>query len=138
MQLEQYLQYFSRSNILIVTQEELQSDRRQTLRKVFRFLGVDESFYCQKFLSDRHKSSDKRRNKPTGIFLSQIPLMILVKKLHPEIQWHLEKLLFLPFSQKIERPILNEELRQKLIDKLKDDTDRLRQFTGRDFENWCL
>ncbi len=138
MQLKQYLKYFPKSAILVITQEELHHYRQQTLQKVFRFLEVDDSFYCQNLLSNRHRSSDKRRNKTTGIFLSQTPIMKLIKKLDPEIQWHIERLLFLPFSQKIERPILNDKLRQKLIDNLKDDTNRLREFVGRDFENWCL
>lgn len=40
-----YLARFPRERILIVTQEELLTDRRATLRKLYRFVGVDDSVW---------------------------------------------------------------------------------------------
>src|SRR3972149_755288 len=41
MQLEQYLRYFDRDQILIVQAEHLRSVRRTTVRRIFTFLGID-------------------------------------------------------------------------------------------------
>ena len=49
MQLQPYLEHFDRSQIEVITQEELQSDRKGTMRKAFRFAGVDEDFYSEQF-----------------------------------------------------------------------------------------
>jgi hypothetical protein len=38
----------------------------------------------------------------------------------------------------IKKPILNKKLNQDLIDSLKDDINCLRNYTGKDFKNWCL
>lgn len=138
MQLEQYLPYFLQSNILLITQEDLSRQRRQTLQKVFRFLNVDDSFYYRKFSNIRHKSRDKRRKNRIGLLLTRMPGMNVIKRLPPDVQWHVERLIYFPFSHKIERPKLDERLRQELIDNLKDDISRLREYTGNDFEGWCL
>jgi hypothetical protein len=44
MQLREFLQYYPLSRVLIVAQEDLYRERRSTLRRVFRWLGIDESF----------------------------------------------------------------------------------------------
>jgi len=59
MQLEQYLEYFPKSNILIVTLDDLHHYRQQTLQKIFKFLNVDETFSSPKFLTIQHKSMKK-------------------------------------------------------------------------------
>ena len=55
MQLEQYMNYFPKSNTLIITMEDLYSHHRKTIQNVFGFLNVDENFYSPKFLSIKHK-----------------------------------------------------------------------------------
>ncbi len=44
--LEPYLARFPRERILICAQEDLSSNRRATLRELYRFAGVDDSFWC--------------------------------------------------------------------------------------------
>ncbi len=138
MQLEQYLKYFPKSNILIITMEYLSSHRQQTLQQVFRFLDVDDSFYSRKFSIIQHKSTYKRRKNRIGLSLAQTPVMDIVERLPFTIRGKAKILLYLPFSRKIERPTLDENLRAALIDSLKDDINRLREYTGRNFEDWCV
>lgn len=135
-QLEQYLAHYPAARIHITTREELYAARLPTLRKVFRFLDVDESFHCDGFANLRHQSSYKRRKTPTGERLARTSLMRRFAALPPEWRWHFDKLIYYPFSRKIERPVIDENLRRRLVDNLKDDVDRLRQHTGRDFAEW--
>jgi hypothetical protein len=44
-QLERYLAYFDRSQLLVITQESLRSHRPDTVRQVFHFLGVDAGWH---------------------------------------------------------------------------------------------
>lgn len=39
---------------------------------------------------------------------------------------------------RIKKPAMDEYLRLWLVKNLKDDIDRLRQFTGNDFKDWGL
>src|SRR6476659_3786562 len=57
MQLQPYLEHFDRSQIEVITQEELQSDRDGTMRKAFAFAGVDGSFHSEQFSREWEKST---------------------------------------------------------------------------------
>ena len=158
-QLEQYLEFFSDSNILIITSEELSNFPQKTMKKVFHFLEVDAYFEFQfniknmaeilrfgpsittsrfKFDTKLHQSFYKSRKKILGdnpiiTTLSKIALL-----LPPEIKAHIDKVIYRPFSQKIERPIINDILRKRLLSYLAEDISRLKQYTGYDFKEWNL
>lgn len=134
-QLEQYLVYFSQSAILILTLDELSQHRHRTLQKVFRFLGVDDSFYSQEFSRISYSSSSKRRTNRVGTLLSRIPGENKFKSLLPI---PLARAYRAISSSSVTKPVLDPELKQALIDVLKDDINRLREYTGNDFEAWCL
>ncbi len=135
MQLEQFLNFYPETSILIITMEELYSHRQQTLQRIFRFLNVDDSFFSSRVFH-KHKSISKRRKNRIGLFLKQTVGKNIVYKLSPEIREKANTLIYYPFSRNIKRPTLNESIRQRLIDKLKDDINCLRQFTGNDFMEW--
>jgi hypothetical protein len=138
MQIEQYLKFYPKSNILIVTHENLNKYRRQTLQKVFRFLCVDETIYSKKFYFKLHTSKYKRRKTSFGLRLSQCYALKLIKLLPFELRGPVEKLLCLPFSYKVKWPELNNQLRKKIIEFIKEDVNHLRKFTGCRFESWSI
>ncbi len=138
MQIEQYLKHFPQANILIIATEDLNINRRQTLQKIFHFLDVDESFHSNKFSLIWHKSKYKRRKTRLGLRLEGSPIRKAIQLLPFEMRGAAEKLLYLPFSRKVERPVLNERLRETIADFLKDDINHLREYAGCDFESWCL
>ena len=136
MQLEKYSEYFPQCNVLVITREDLYRHRRQTLQKIFRFLDVDDSFYCREFSTIRHRSSAKRRKNHVGLSLNRTLKGNILERLPPNTRWHFEQLLYLPFSKKIERPVLNESLTQRLLDYLEGDMNHFREYTGCDFQRW--
>jgi len=138
MQLEQYLKYFSMSNILIVTQEDLFHQRRVTLQKIFAFLNVDEDFYSTKFFNVKHKTIEKRRKNRIGLFLQKLAETNMAKIISADARRDIGRIVYLPFSNRMDRPVLSEHLRKELIDYLQDDVSRLRRYTGLDFDGWCV
>ena len=141
MQLEQYLEYFPESSILILTQEELQRRRLQILQTVFRFLGVDPTFWSPKFSVIRHRSARKRRSGPGVLSLVRVLDAIIVRRLPVQARLTARKLRYLAVSyigRRIERPVLCESVRNRLIEYLAEDVDRLRAYTGRDFAEWYV
>ena len=145
MQLEEYLKYYPKSSILVVTAEQLKNERNEVLKKIFQFLGVDDSFHCQEFTELRNVSKETvKRRKPRkfvryirsdkrGIsFVKKIVYPLMPKSLKYKIFHEVEP------GEKIERPVLDEKLKQKLINVLQEDVNKLRNFTGYDLKEWCL
>jgi hypothetical protein len=137
-QLAQYLDYFPQSSILILTQEDLQNNRRETLQEVFRFLCVDDTFYSPRFSRIRHSSVQKRRKTPLGLFLAQTPVVRAVERLPFKVPGKARVFRYFPFSRRIARPTLNDNLREALVEQLAEDINRLRAYTGRSLEQWSV
>ena len=159
-QLQQYLAWFSPANILVITSEELLNFPEQTMQQVFQFLGVDDNFKFEfdlkrnatdilrfghhvtnsnfKFNTKLHDSSRKKRVTIAPDSVTAKTLSRITQLLPSEIRVHAKRVLYLPFSQKLEKPIISDELRQKLIDFLAEDINQLKTYTGRNFEEWNL
>jgi hypothetical protein len=139
MQLEQFLNYYGAASILILTSEELAARRAATMSRVFGFLGVDASFSSRRFESVRHQSAKKRRKGARGERLAAAlvgrgPL----SRLRPDLRWHFERAIHYPFSRPFARPLLDENTRRRLTERLMPDVEKLRAFAGRDFAEWNL
>jgi hypothetical protein len=141
MQLQPYLERFDRSQIEIITQEELQSDRAETMRKAFRFAGVDESFYSEQFSREWERSTAKESDR--------YQLMERLIKLpgfrsfdrnfdrFPErLRWMVEKVVHDPDAPSAPKPELPDSVRESLVAQLSDDVAALQEFAGREFAAW--
>jgi hypothetical protein len=140
LQLEQYLAFFSREQILVLAQEDLLHDRAPTMRQVFEFLEVNDAFYHPKFEQIKHRtSSDRRRKTRLGRAVS-VAARDLSARFHPPrwVAWKAERLLVFPLSRRIERPVVSSALRERLAAELAEDANRLRELTGKGFEPWSL
>jgi hypothetical protein len=148
MQLEQYLQYYPEENILILDGDDLKNNRQETLKTVFRFLGVDELFYSPEYTKIFHKSSAKKRKNKIGKYFldryfaaqysSGVSLMRTIDKVRPFIPSMLiqfyKKMTEYPF----EWPMLERFLEIRLIECLKEDVEALRKFTNKEFKSWRI
>ena len=88
-QIKQWLNFYGFARILIVTQEDLDRNRRQTLQRVFSFIGVDPLFDHPEF-EVRHNLSDDREKNAFGstsdpIELSDDDRMKLVDTISPDL-----------------------------------------------------
>jgi len=145
MQLKQYLKYYPKERILVLTAEELKNERHPALKRIFRFLNVDDSFYSDAFSDLKNVSAGKlKQKKPRRIiryFMSEGPGIFQVKKiakqLMPEPLKNRTRQL-LNAGEKIDKPILDNSLKRVLCETLREDVEHLRKFTGYRFENWSL
>jgi hypothetical protein len=62
MQLEQFLNFYSKARMLIIGTEDLFSSRLKTLKKIFNFLEIDDAFDDTEFSTILHTSNKKLRN----------------------------------------------------------------------------
>lgn len=137
LQLEQYLHYYKQEHILVLSQNELERNRAETLRRVFGFLDVDESFESPKFSQLLNESASI--NSPGYSLMKAIErawggFPILPSNLKVQIR----EALLAPFSRPVELPKLDRELEQRLLNLFHEDAERLRRLTGMKLEDWCV
>jgi hypothetical protein len=137
-QLERWRECFEHSQILVVVQRELLSDRRSTLREVFRFLQVDEAFWSPEF--DRLHNTRERKLLPSdfGLWAHRRGLYqpwVRAARLFPE---RMQRWLLAPLGKEIVRPELEPSMLSELQALLGEDARRLRQHTGKSFDSWSV
>lgn len=135
-QIKQYLTYFPLSNILLLTAEELQSQPRQTMKTIFRHLGVDDSFYSPDFAIALNRTDDHRHKNRFGLWLNRLNDLWIVQ--HIPFAWRVRfgRFVYLPFSTDVERPIISRSLYHRLEEIFRQDVNQLRALTGKSFDHW--
>jgi hypothetical protein len=136
MQLERFLRFYDRDRILVFQQSDLRHRRLETLREVFEFVGVDPDFQHKSFRTVRHRTSKKRRATRAGMKVQQWSRTDWGRRV-PKALWNYTEA-GLRLSKPIERPNLREELPDDVLEVLREDAMKLREFTGRDFANWSI
>jgi hypothetical protein len=141
MQLQPFLERFDRTRIEVITQEELQSDREQTMRRAFRFAGVDESFYSEQFSREWEKSTAKESDRYQ--FMEKLIKLPGFRSFDrnfdrfPErLRWMVEKVVHDPEAPSAPKPELPDSIRDSLVAQFSDDVAALQEFTGREFAGW--
>lgn len=109
-QIEQYLRYFDRERLLLVTTEELREGPANTLRRVFEFVGVAPEWE----VPDPDLAVN-RRGDVRGFAVRRKP-----GEVDPSTQ------------------VLSAAARERLIERLQPDLERLPGHFGHPFECWAL
>lgn len=126
-QIEPFLDYYAKDNVLVVDSSRLSNHTGETLPEIFRFIGVDPDYEVPNTEAAFHMSADKRRHS----FLER----------HVKNPHHQRALRpFLPsrlkYRQKIVRPALSADDLNRLTDWLHPDIERFRALTGKRFSDW--
>jgi hypothetical protein len=137
LQLERYLAHFPAEQIHVVDHDDLRNDRQAALRRVFRFLGVDEAFASPRF-GELHNATPVTRNRLAGA-----STRFLQTHLGPARERRIRKplwriLALVPLRASVVRPVVSDELRAELAGRFADDVARLRAFTGQAFAGWSM
>ncbi len=130
LQLEQYLEFYPRERILVLTAEDLRARRRETIRRAYRFLGVGDRVHDPRFALLKHRSRDKRRLRPAGAKLAWMTETAFARRLRPAVRRSAWRMLSYPFSSRVETPALEPDLRRRLEDALGSDAERFERLTG--------
>lgn len=137
-QLELYRRTFPPQRIMVIDQAELLCDRRATLRDVFRFLAVDDTFDTPAF-DDQLYRSEGRPVYSAGYwhfverFVSPAARRIPVA-LRTTARRSLERAL-LP---KLAEQTLDADRRAALEELYRGEVARLRELTGKPFSTWSI
>lgn len=137
-QISRYFDYFDRSRILVVSSEDLRSQQRSTLARIFRFLAVDDGFWSTEFDRTFNAVGDHRLRTPTGLRLEQLNHLRVVQAVPRRWRMSAGRWIYRPFSRRASRPALDAHLHGLLTARLEDDVARLRQWTGQPFDAWSM
>jgi sulfotransferase family protein len=146
MQIERYLEHFPREQLLVVTSEELRSERAKTVANVYEFLGVDREFVPDNlehefFRTDervphpaaawRIRRALKRRFPATRrIRLNAVPgIRTLGRVRHRAAA---------KSTDHVAGPLMTEQLRAELVGFLREDVARLHGYMPPDFAGWGI
>lgn len=138
-QLQRFLEVYDAERVMVIDNDDLRDERASTLRRLFEFIGVDPTFEHPRFEQVRHSTSRKKRATKLGMRVQRLSRTRLGRKV-PRRAW-LAADLALPLSKPITRPdgsALAEALGEEVVEVLREDADRLRSFTGRDFRSWSV
>jgi hypothetical protein len=137
LQLDQYLRHFPQENMLVVNQADLLADRRATLRDIFAFLEVDDSFVSAGFDEEVLTAEGHRTYSSLVTLLAwsrTTPLLKLPRGLRLFMRRSAERVV----SQPLQAPTLDDDLRSRLQELYASDVKRFRELTGKTFPTWSV
>jgi hypothetical protein len=136
-QLEQYLQWFHREQILVLQTENLEAEPHAVLRKAFQFLGVDDEWVVPNPGERRGRSTDRRARSSLERRLRTLPGSAWARQLlPPSARVRLRHLTRRPVTA--EEASISPELERWFRAQVQDDVLALRTHLGSDFDGWGL
>jgi hypothetical protein len=136
-QLEQYLERFDPDQILVLDQQDLRSRRRDAMRQIFSFLGVDPDFWSPTFEVEHNKRKDVSLNR-LGRWMYINGSLKRIERAGAGLPSPVRRVARRAIGPTVRTPVLTEELRARVASSLRDDTERFRSLTGRSFDTWSV
>lgn len=146
-QLAPYLEQYSKGDILVIQSERLREDRKDVMEKISHFIGVDpEQGYDRGiFTTEFHSTSDKIRRPKIWKIIEEKRIGNRVKVAIKEsisrdtIKWIKTKIRKTGLLGTVgEKPALSGDVLSRIREYLQEDTDKLRELTGKRFQNWSV
>jgi hypothetical protein len=138
LQITQYLEYFDRDRIMIVDNAELADDREATLRRIFEFLEVDPDWTSDDFAVRLNTGRGKRGVSDLGAAILNSGVATLSHRLPARMRTPVGDLVRRNFTREVPRTPLPARVTAALAGAVRQDSERLRAFTGRDFAHWSV
>jgi hypothetical protein len=139
-QLEQYLVCFPLSQICVVDSADLRKRPTETMARLYRFLGVDETFRSDAFAQPHYQTQDLFAANGVGRAIRSLAYLTLGRQRARELRSRTPQLFQRPLLVRPDIPeiSLSPSVRARLEAYLKPDADRLRELTGQAFSNWSV
>jgi hypothetical protein len=137
-QLELYLDHFPPESVMVIDQADLLADRRTTLRDIFAFLSVDDTFDTPRFDHELYRSRDRPVYPASYWRLVERFLAPAAQRVPRGLRRSLRSSVERILLPTVEKPTLDDALRTRLEDLYAGDVERLRALTGKTFPTWSI
>jgi hypothetical protein len=137
-QMEQYLRFFPREQLHLVTTESLRDDRVAAIQAVYRFLGVDHQWQDPIFEVAYHRTAAKRSPRPLIQKMRRVPAYYSVTS---RIPTRLRVALYEKTSlarTRIKEAAASPKTLEELEARVRDDVVELRTYMPPDFDGWGI
>jgi hypothetical protein len=128
-QISRYMELFPREKFYALIYEEMIANPEEELRKLYRFLGVDEDFISP-FLRTRSNSSAMKNSEHRILYAIH---RILFRRFNVPLPGLAR---FIESKAATRIPPMAEDTRLQLYEKFSDDIEKLEEFLGRDLNLW--
>ncbi len=137
-QLELYRRAFSPERIMVIDQAELLRDRLATLREIFRFLAVEDTFVTPAFDERLHRSEDRPVYSAGYWHFAERFVSPATRRIPAAIRKSARRRVERALLPKLPTPTLDPDRRAALEDLYRDEVARLRELTGKSFPTWSI
>ena len=129
-QLQAYLQYYSKEQILVVQSEEMKNEPAKVFGEVCSFLNLSGQYDKAIFQRQFHESRVKMRNSSAERWMT--------KYMGSPPFGRFGKYVVKRLRRPIQKPVLSPEDREALSAEIAPDIQQLREFTGKSFSDWSV
>ena len=138
-QIRAYLEHFPKDSILVVDSDELRAERRQTMERIFDFLGLEPVFDPEAMAIEFNTASEKVRESKLYVRLSALTAIrrgayLLPDRMREALVMRVRRATGDPVS----KPPLEPRLKKRLEAHYRPEVDALREFTGQEFPRWSI
>jgi hypothetical protein len=137
-QLGRYRAHFPDSRILVLDQRDLLERRRETLRRVFRFLEVDEEFWSPEFQRHHNVAQQKLQLNPMGSWLAEHDYYLPYLRTAGWLPGPAERAALRVIGKEMPRPVPDGPMLERLQETLREDAEWLRSYTGEAYAHWSV
>ena len=137
-QLRRFLARYPREQILVLDQRDLRHSRRETMRRVFGFLGVDASFWSPELMREANVRDQPSAGTRLAERLRYSPVGRAAHRLPDSIRLPAGRLARRLLTRPIERPEPDPALRARLVEILAPEAEGLRELTGLPLSHWSV
>ncbi len=136
-QIERYLDYFPRDQLLLVAAEHLRDARAQTVRKILEFVKVDPNWEDSVLEREFHRTAERRAATRLGWLILRHPGYRI---LGPRVPGWLKRVGRALATRRlpIEQGMIPGELQCRIAEGLRDDVVRLRRYMDEPFDGWGI
>ena len=140
-QLEVYLKYFPLDKFLILFYDELKSNPRAVMQRIYLYLGIEET-YINGIGRKHNVASIPRIASLHKLVYQQNPLKRIYKSILPEnLQQYAQRTLVSRLLKKnlipTQYPPMKSKTREMLVEIFKGPNRKLSNLLGRDFSHWA-
>jgi hypothetical protein len=134
--LQPFLARFPPERLMVVDQDELRRKRRETVRAVYRFAGLDDSFWSPKIEREPNRSGLMGRRRALMFKLRRTRLMQPAYRFPAEVRMAVERLA--GAGKEMPRPKPAPGVAAELSEIFSEEVARLREFSGQRFAGWSV
>lgn len=136
--LERYLERFDAEQIAIIRSEDLLRERRSTLRRIFRFLHVNETFWDPAVMaSEYYETSEKRVPRPIVHRVRHVRSARWLARHSPSVLAMFGRRIA-THRVDIDAGSLEPRTEERVRELLRDDVQRLRAHLDPEFDGWGI